>query len=142
MLQAHSFLWNYLWVAPNLLLLTLGIVLARRGLCRNFPFFVTYGIVSAGCGLVLLAADVIPSVTGLDFWRVDWITLSIESILKFLAIAEVFSRVFNRFPSVSKIGRNLLRGVGATLVFGAALMAALSRGDSSVRIISGAHLLD
>lgn len=142
MLQAHSLLWNYLWVAPNVLLLVLGVVVARRGVGRNFPYFVTYAVLSACCGLVLFAADVIPSVTGINFWRVDWVTLSIESILKFLAIAEVFSRVFNPFPSVSKVGRNLLRGVGAILVFGAALIAALSRGDSSVRIISGAHLLD
>ena len=142
MLQAHSFLWNYLWVAPNVLLLLLGVVLALRGVSRNFPYFVTYALVSPCCGLALFAADVIPSVTGINFWRVDWVTLSIESILKFLAIAEVFSRVFNPFPSVSKVGRNLLRGVGALLVFGAASIAALSLGDSSVRIISGAHLLD
>ena len=32
MLQAHSFLWNYLWVAPNLYLLALGVLMPEHNL--------------------------------------------------------------------------------------------------------------
>lgn len=142
MLQAHSPLWNYLWIAPNLLLLILGAIISFRALGRQIPAFLAYAVLSSVGGLVLFAADVLPSVSPVNFWRVDWLTLSIESFLKFLAIGEVFSRLFSSYSSVSKVGKYLVSGVGAVLVFGATFIAAISRGDSTVRLISGAHLLD
>ena len=41
MLQAHSLLWHYLWVAPNLLLLLLALRMWRRHLHKQHPVFVT-----------------------------------------------------------------------------------------------------
>jgi hypothetical protein len=87
-------------------------------------------------------ADVVPSVTPVNFWRVDWVSLLIESLLKFLVIGEVFSRVLNPYPSVSRLGRVSVSGLGVALVVVAALAAAYSRGDSTVGLISGAHLLE
>lgn len=142
MLQAHSFLWDYLWVAPNVFLLGLGVLLWKRGLHRQFPAFLAYAIVSAAGQLAVYAADVIPSVTPANFWRVDWVSVLIESLLKFVVIGEVFSRVFNPYPAVSKLGRISVSGFGGTLVFAAALIAAFSRGDSTERLISGVHLLE
>ncbi len=142
MLQAHSFLWHYLWIAPNAYLLLLGILLILRDIAKQRPAFTTFAILSSLGGLTLYAADVLPSVSALDFWRVDWITLSLESVLKFIAIGEVFSRLFEHYSSISKLGKYLVSAVGAILVFVAAMTAAFSSGDSTVRIISGVHLLD
>lgn len=142
MLQAHSFLWNYLWVAPNVLLLVLGVILWKRGLSRQFPVFLAFAILSAAGGLAVFLADILPSVSPQQFWQVDWVCLLIESFLKFLVIGEIFSRVLNPYPSVSKLGRVLARGVGALLVLLGVLAAALSRGDTTHRLISGFHLLE
>jgi hypothetical protein len=142
MLQAHSHLWNYLWVAPNVLLLVLGLLLWRRGLSRQCPAFLAFVILSGVGDLALFGADVSPSVSAVNFWRIDWASLLTESILKFFVIGEIFSRVLTPYPSVSRLGKALISGFGAVLVLLATLVAAFSHGDSTMRLISGAHLLE
>lgn len=141
MLQAHSILWSYLWIAPNVLLLALTVALWKRGISRKFPAFFAFCIVNALGSLTEYTADVLPSVSGITYWRVVWICLLIGSVVKFTAIGEVFSHVLTPYPSVSRLGRLLVSGGGAALVFVATLIAAFSRGDSTVRLISGSHLL-
>src|SRR5579864_4290461 len=142
MLQAHSFLWNYFWVAPNLFLLVLAILIWKRDLRRQFPIFLAFTILSAAGQLALFSADVSPSVTPENFWRIDWATLLIESFFKFLVIGEIFSRVLKPYPSISRLGRILVSGLGGALVLAAVLAAAYSRGDGAFQVISGAHLLE
>lgn len=142
MLQAHSFLWNYLWVAPNVFLLALALVLWKRGLYRQFPSFMVFALVSALGDLAVFGADVARFVSAENFWRIDWANLFCESLLKFVVIGEVFSRVLSPYPSISRLGRVLISGFGAVLVLGASLVAAFSRGDDAVRLISGFHLLE
>ena len=142
MLQAHSFLWNYLWVAPNLFLLLVGILIWRRGLTREIPAFMAFAILSAAGDLAAFLADILPSVSAENYWRVLWAGLLIESLLKFFVIGEVFSRVFNPYASISRLGRILVSGFGAALVLLAGLIAGFAHGDSTMRLISGAHLLE
>jgi hypothetical protein len=142
MLQAHSWLWNYLWVAPQLLLLVLGLWLCCRGLWRRWPAFVAFAIAGSIGEIVVFRADVIPSVTALTFWRIYWTVLLLGSLLKFFVISEMFSRIFNPYPAVSRLGRILISGSGATLVLVSAAVAAFAGGDSPLRLISGFHLLE
>jgi hypothetical protein len=142
MLQAHSPLWHYLWVAPNLLLLVLAFLIWRRRLQRRFPVFVLFAVVIALEQLTVYAADVIPSVTGDTFWRVLWGGLLVEALLKFALIGEIFGRVFGQYPSLAKLGTLLIRGVGVVLVLLATAAAAYTQRDSTYWIISGAHILE
>lgn len=142
MLQAHSLLWNYLWIAPNILLLVLAVLLWKRGTWQQMPAFLAFAIVSAVGDLAVFVADVAPPVSAENFWRIDWVYVLAESLLKFVVIAEVFSRVLNPYPSVSRLGKALIRGFGAAFVLMAILAAALSRGDSTKRLVGGAHLLE
>lgn len=142
MLQAHSFLWNYLWVAPNLFLLGLGLFILKRGLSRQLPAFLVFAIVSGLGDLAVYSADITPSVSPENYWRVDWGVLLVESFVKFIVIGEVFSRVLRPYPSISRLGRVCVSGFGAALVLIATLAAAFSRVDSSFRLISGFHLLE
>jgi hypothetical protein len=142
MLQAHSFLWNYLWVAPNVFLWALAVLLWRRGLARQIPVFFAFAILSGASGLAIFVADVLPSVSPLNFWRIDWICLVIESFLKFVVIGEVFSRIFSPYPTVSRTGAVLASAVGAALVLLSGAVAGLAHGDSTFRIVAGAHLLE
>jgi len=142
MLQAHSFLWNYLWVAPNLLVFALGILLWKRGFSRILPLFLAFAILTPIGDLATFLADVIPSVTPETFWRLFWVELLLESMLKFLVIGEVFSRVFSPYPSIGRLGKVLVSGFGAVLVFVAAAMAGFAKGDSVIHIIATAHLLE
>jgi hypothetical protein len=139
MLQAHSFLWHYLWVAPNVLLLVLAFVIWRRK--SGFPAFLVFAVLSAVEQLTLYVGDVLPSVSAESFWRIDWTCLLIEALLKFVLIAEIFARLFGPYPSVARTSRLFVRGVGVTLVLGAVVIATYSRPDSTFRLISGTQLL-
>ncbi|MGD0988755.1 MAG: hypothetical protein ABR874_13155, partial [Candidatus Sulfotelmatobacter sp.] len=142
MLQAHSLLWHYLWLAPNFLFVLLAVLLRRTGLSRSFPVFFLYLIVVALEQFTLYILDIAPSVSAEAYWTAFWAGLLIEALVKFALIGEVFSHVFGSYQSVAGLGRLLVRGVGAFLVVIAAIAAAHSRLDSGVKILSGAHILE
>ncbi len=142
MLQAHSFLWHYLWLAPNVLLLALAFLLYKNGLRKTFPVFFAFALFSPLCQFALYIADVTPSITPENFWRVDWASLLIEGPLKFAVVAEIFARVFGSYDSLARVGRLSIRGVGIALALAAALAAAYAPKDSLFGIVSGAHLLE
>jgi hypothetical protein len=142
MLQAHSLLWHYLWVAPNVFLVVLAFLLYRHRIYERYPFFLAFAVVTGLEQLTVYAADVIPSVTPETWWRLFWAGLLIEGLLKFALVGEIFGNVFNAYASVAKLGKFLIRGVGILLVLGAALAAAYAPKNSPFGIISGAHVLE
>ncbi len=142
MLQAHSFLWNYLWVAPNLYLFALGVLLWKRGLGRQVPCFVAFALLIPTLDLVRFVLDIAPRVSPEAFWIFIWGALIVESLLKFFVIGEAFSRVLHLYPSLARLGKILISGFGAALLLLAALAAALSRDTSQIRIISGFHVME
>ena len=142
MLQAHSILWNYLWVAPNLFLLAVGFLTWKRGLSRQVPAFLAFAILSALAELSVFGADIAPFVSAPNFWRIDWASLLLESLLKFLVIGEIFSRVFTQYPSISRVSRVAVSVSGAALVLLAGLIAGFAHGDNPTLLISGVHLLE
>ena len=142
MLQAHSLLWNYLWIAPNLVFLLVGLLIWKRGLARHFPAFLAFAILGGLGDLVVFGADVAPLVSAANYWRISWAVLLLESLLKFLVIGEVLSKLLIPYPSVSRLGRTLVSGFGAVLVPLAGVVAGFGRGDGEIRLISGYHLLE
>jgi len=141
MLQAHSFLWHYLWVAPNLLLLGLGLSLWKRNFQAQYPFFLAFSILGAIEQLVLYVSDVMPSVSPTAWWLIFWVGLVLEGLLKFAVVGEIFARVFDPYPSLAKLGKFLIHVVGTLLILTAAIAAAYAPKDSLFGIVSGAHLL-
>jgi hypothetical protein len=142
MLQAHSLLWLYLWVAPHLLLLLLALLLWRRKFYRRYPIFLIFAVATATGSLAVCAADEIRSVSGTTFWHVDWASLLVEALVKFALIGEIFGRVFGLYPSLAKLGKSLITGVGVVLVLLAMLAAADTPKDNIHWIVSGAHILE
>lgn len=142
MLQAHSFLWNYLWVAPNLFLLVVGFLAWKRGLSRQVPAFLAFAVLGALGDLAVYGADIAPFISQPNFWRIDWANLLLESFLKFLVIGEIFSRVFTQYPSISRFSRVAISVFGAALVLLAGLIAGFAHGDNARLLISGVHLLE
>lgn len=142
MLQAHSILWNYLWVAPDLLFLLLGWMIWRRGLARQVPAFLAFAVIGALGDLIVFGADIAPFVSAPYFWRIEWANLLLESTLKFFVIGEVFSTLLVLYPSISRLGRVLVTGLGALLVLVAAVVAGFAHGDNPYWLISGFHLLE
>ena len=143
MLQAHSFLWHYLWLAPHVLQLVLAIVLWRRGLHKLFPLFLAYCIFEALEEFTLYGLDVLPSVSGETFWRAFCVGLVIEGLIKFTVIGELALHLLRPWPAVAKVGNELIRGAGVVLVLLAILAAAYAPIDNPQNaIISRAHILE
>ena len=142
MLQAHSFLWNLLWVGPNLSLLLVALVIWRRGLSREVPVFLAFAVLDALGDLTVFGADIAPFISAANFWRIAWINLAIESILKFLVIGEICSRVFTQYSSISRLSRVSVSGFGAIMVLMAGVIAGFAHGDSDSFLMSGVHLLE
>ena len=141
MLQAHSLLWYYLWVAPSVLLLVLAFLMWRRRLHVTYPFFLAFAVTSAVEQLTLCIADLVPSVAAEAWWKIFWAGLLVEALVKFAVIGEIFAHVFDAYSSLANLGKILIRGVGAALVLAAALAAAYAQKDSPFPLINGAHVL-
>jgi hypothetical protein len=141
MLQPHSLVWHYLWVAPSVLLLVLAGLMWRLRLNKQYPLFFVLAIANAVEQLTLYACDLAPSVSAKTWWQIFWAGLLVEGLLKFGLVAEIFANVFNPYPSVAKLGKVLIRTVGVSLLFAAACAAAWAPEDSVFSIVTGAHLL-
>ncbi len=142
MLQAHSILWHYLWIAPNVLLLLLALLLWQGSLRKQYPIFLAFAVIGGIEQLTLYAADVVPWVTPAAWWIIFWSALVIEGLLKFALIGEIFVRIFDSYSSVARLGKLLIRGVGIVLVFAGAIAAAYAPQDSQFGIVRGAHRLE
>jgi hypothetical protein len=142
MLQAHSLLWHYLWVAPNLLLLILAAILWRRKLYKKFPVFLVFAVVIPIEQLTVYITDIIPAVQPIAWWHVFWAGLLVEALIKFALIGEIFGAVFGLYPSVAKPGKFLISAVGVALVLLSSVAAAYTPKDNIYWIVSGAHVLE
>jgi len=123
MLQSHSLLWHYLWVAPNFLLVVLAFMMWRRGLHRSFPAFFCYAIFEAVGGSVVYAVDISPT-SGLAYWWTYFFFLTFEAIIKFVVIGEVLTHLLRGYPPLGRLARVFTSGVGIVLVFTATLIEA------------------
>jgi len=142
MLQAHSLLWHYLWVAPNLFLLILAALLWKRHLHRRIPAFFVFSIISALGQLSLYIADILPTVKWEVFWQIDWADLLLEGLLKFWVLSEIFAHVFGQYDSIARMGKTLIRAVAIVSILSATFAAAYAPRDGSFPIISGANFLE
>jgi hypothetical protein len=142
MLQAHSLLWHYLWLAPHVLQIVLAFFLWQRGLHKRFPIFFAYLLFEAAEEFLLYGMDLLPSVSGESFWRAFSIGLIIEGILKCGVIGELFSHLLRARPVLAKVGGRLISGAGAAFVLLATVAAAYAPMNHPIYIVMyRAHIL-
>jgi hypothetical protein len=124
MLEPHSFLWHYLWVAPCVLLALLALLMWKRGLHREFPVFFSYAIFEAVGGAIIYVIDVSPHVSSRTYWSGYSFFLLGDVLIKFAVIGEVFTHLLRHYPSLGKLARILVSLVGTILIFTATVIAA------------------
>lgn len=124
MLQAHSILWHYLWFAPHVLQVALGLFLWHKGVNRKFPAFISFALIDGLAQLMLYGADVAPFISGLIYWRIHWGTLILEGVLKVAVIAEIFGYVLGSYETLARLAKNLIQSAGIALALAAAIAAA------------------
>jgi len=141
MLQAHSFLWHYLWLAPQCLELGLTLVLWWRGTWRRFPVFFSYLVFAAIEQIILYVLDISPKVTWQTWWRAFWAGTIVEAMLKFGVVAELLHYLLRPWPALASVGRHFISVMGVLLVLVAAVAAAFTAPDNTHWLISGSHTL-
>jgi len=142
MLQAHSLLWHYLWIAPNLLLLILAVLIWRGKLHKQYSVFLFFAVVTAIEQLTVYVADVLPSVSPVAWYHVFGGGLLVEAVLKFALIGQIFGVVLGMYPSLAKFGKVLISGVGVALVLLATVVAAYTPKNNIYWIVSGVHVFE
>src|SRR5271157_4304809 len=141
MFQPHSFLWHYLWVAPNLLSAALALLMWRRGLHRQLRTFFAYALFLFVEWSVLYPMDLMPTVPDADFWLALWVGQLIESAIVFLLISDIFAGVFGPYVAIAHLGKLLIRRGGAVLLITATAVTALAPIDNPNRVIPACHIL-
>lgn len=141
MLEPHSFLWHYLWVAPCILLALLALLMWKRGLHREFPAFFCYALFEAAGGGIIYAVAVSPQLSGAVFWRSYFPFLIVEVFIKFLVIGEVFTHLLRHYPPLARLAKLLISGLGVVLVFTATILAAYANPTASW-LISATRILE
>ena len=140
MLEPHSFLWHYLWVAPSVLLLVLALFMWRRGLHREFPAFFCYALFEAAGGGIIYAVDISPNVSGPGYWRSYFFFSIVEVFIKFLVIGEVFTHLLRHYPPLARLAKVLISALGVVLVFTATILAAYAN-PTAFWLISATRIL-
>lgn len=141
MLQAHSLLWHYLWLAPHILQVVLALLMWRAGLQRLFPIFLAYTLIEAAEEFTLYGLDVNPSVAPEAYWKAFCVGVVVEGLLKFALVGELFRHLVRPWPMVAQVGNRLITAAGVVLVLVAAVTAALTQAANPFPLISGAHVL-
>lgn len=141
MLQAHSLLWHYLWLAPHVLQVVLALLMWRAGLQKLFPVFLAYTLVEAAEEFTLYGLDISPAIAPETYWRAFCVGLVVEGLLTFTVVGELFRHLVRPWPMVAQAGNRLITSAGVVLVLLAAITAAFTQAANPFPLISGAHVL-
>ena len=141
MFQPHSFLWHYLWVAPNLLLAVLAGLLWQRGLHRELRTFCVYAWFQAVQWAVLYPLDLSASIPKVYFWRVYWGSLLVECVIVTVLVSDIFADVLGSYAALAHLGKTLIRWVGALLLIVATGLGARAPIDGRTWLVSASHIL-
>jgi hypothetical protein len=141
-MQPHSFLWHYLWIAPHALQLIIAVIMLRRGLWREFPVFFAYTLFQIVEEGTLFVLDHKATVSGVEYWRDQWLFLAVEVPLRFATIFEIFSSVFRDYPGLKRLTSLVFRMATVVLLFAAIVVIAHAPDEGGPPILSRVHLLD
>ncbi len=112
-------LYYVLWLAAPILQLGVAVVLRRRKLDREFPFFFKYLIFQTATNLLLFAL----SSHYRAYFYAYWSFQAVTAVLEFAIIYEIFGQLFRPYPYLRDFARVLLRWIGSLLLLVAVLFA-------------------
>ena len=118
-MEPHSLLWYYLWIAPHLLQIPLAIVIFKRKLHRDFPWFLTYTIYQILGNAVLLLLNHSPQISGKSYHVALDVDAILSIILRFAVIYEIFHVSLKPYESLQRVSSALGNTVLISLLLGA-----------------------
>ena len=124
----HSPLWHYLWIAPHVIQIAVAIVLLKRGLQREFPWFFAYTVYTAVASGVLFGLDHSDRVSVYVYWGAAYFGTVSSIALRFGVIYELYTHIFGRYRTLRPLHGTLLKWSAALLLLVAAGFSAYAPG--------------
>jgi hypothetical protein len=112
----------------------------RRRLHRQFPAFFSYALFEAAGGGLIYTVYINPSVPNTAYWWSYLVFLTIEVVVKFIVIGEVFTNLLRSYPSLVRSSKSFISVVGVLLIFAGGLIAAYAN-HASFWLVSAARIL-
>lgn len=131
-----------LWIALHAILGVLAVILCKRGLYKRYPCFFTYVIYELGEFVFLWAMAVAPWVSELRYRECYYATLVFSVALRFGVIDEISRDLFRDARILRDLARRSLRVITLLLVVASVLLAIYAPGDTRLRWIAGAAVIN
>lgn len=130
---------NALWPIAPVLQAIMALIMFRRKLHREFPFFFSYMIFHVLRTFVLLFVH---SASHWTYFCVYWSVELIDAVFTFAVIFEIFQHVFKPYEAVRNIAMVVFRWAGVVLICLASLSAVLASNAEKYPIMAGIFALD
>lgn len=131
----HRILQDVLWLAPAVLEFVIVVSMFKRGLAREYPVFWSY-LVFIILRTVLLFGIGNDRSHYAKYFYAYWITEVISCLLGFFVLAEIFSKAFAKRLGLQKYGTAIFRFTLIALIAAAPLVASLSTGSDSSKVMA------
>jgi hypothetical protein len=131
-----------LWISPHLLLAMVAIVMYRRRLYRDFPFFLVYTLFEIGEFALLYTLNSIPTITGQQYTYAFVSTLVISIALRFGVIRELSEDLFREHQFLKVAARQSLRWTKGILALIGVACAAFAPGEDGIQLMGGLAVIN
>jgi hypothetical protein len=140
-MSLSGYIFQYLLIAPRVLLLAVLAILIRRRLYREFPFFFAYVAQEIVQSIVMIALYESPAITGDQYTIAYSIAFGVRTAFSFGIMYEIFTHMFRSYVVVERWGRAIFRWAAILLLlFGFGL--ALYTGSYGPRLVFVVQLLN
>jgi hypothetical protein len=127
-----------MWLAAPLLQIAILVFMFRRGLHREYPFFLNYTIWQATTSVALL---VFYQLSYSMYYFGYWSTTLISSLLAFAVLHEIFKDAFRPFEALRDLGTILFRWAALVVLLVAGMSAVTASNVHQVDTVTNTILL-
>lgn len=140
-MSLSGYIFQYLLIAPRVLLLVVLAILIRRRLYRQFPFFSAYVVQEIVQSVVMLVMIKSPATTGDQYTMAYAIAFGVETVFSLGVLYEIFAHMFRNYVMVERWGRVIFRWAFVLFLLGGLGLAAYT-GSYGPRLIFVVQLLN
>jgi hypothetical protein len=137
-----SLLWHLLWFVQVGLHVSLLLVLIQRRSYQRFPLFVSYITWKALNGVVLLGMNYAPFIDGNQYFAALVVARTVDAVLAFAMISEIFKRLVSSYPVLRDFGIALFRWGTIVLLMIVIALAWFAPAEGQSHIMSGFYVLE
>jgi hypothetical protein len=136
-----GYIFQYMLIAPRVLLLVVLAFLVRRRLYRQFPFFFAYVVQEVVQSVVMIALVESPKVTGDQYTIAYSIAFAVRTAFSLGILYEIFIHMFSNYAIVERWGKIVFSWAAVVLLMGG-LGLAVYTGSYGPRLIFVTQLLN